>query len=148
MPVHVLRRAPASPAIAKSLVRRMASQMLEHMGLGDVELSVLLTNDEGIRMLNLEHRHKNRPTDVLSFHVVSPFVCSGAPLPRLLGDIVISLDTAARQARFRRRALAAELRLLLAHGLLHLLGYDHAEPEQKRQMVAQTKRLMLAAPLP
>jgi probable rRNA maturation factor len=126
----------------------MANQMLEQLGLVNVELSVLLTNDEGIRKLNWRHRHKNRPTDVLSFPVASPLAFSSAPRPRLLGDIAISLDTAARQARQRRRELATELRFLLAHGLLHLLGYDHGEPQQKREMVAQTRRLVLAAPLP
>jgi probable rRNA maturation factor len=126
----------------------MANQMLDQLGLGDAELSLLLTDDEGIRKLNWKHRRKNRPTDVLSFRAVHPSGCSHAPQPHLLGDIVISLDTAARQARARRRALAVELRLLLAHGLLHLVGFDHAEPRQKRHMVAQTQHLIRGTHLP
>jgi probable rRNA maturation factor len=66
----------------------------------------------------------------------------------ILGDVVISLDTAERQARARRRPLIEEVRFLLAHGVLHLVGYDHAEPVEKREMVAMTPQLVRAAPLP
>jgi len=61
---------------------------------------------------------------------------------------VISLDTAERQARARRRPLIEEVRFLLAHGVLHLVGYDHAEPHEKREMVAMTRKLVRSAPLP
>jgi probable rRNA maturation factor len=126
----------------------MANAMLERLDLGDAELSILLTNDETIRTLNREHRHKDRPTDVLSFHLENRGALKGANTPTLLGDIVISLDTAARQARGRKRPLLAELRWLLAHGILHLIGYDHATVKQKREMTAWTRRLVQSAPLP
>jgi probable rRNA maturation factor len=120
----------------------MAEQMLRALELGDAELSVLITDDERIRTLNREHRGKDRPTDVLSF----PMDPDAASAPgRLLGDVVISLDTALRQARGRRRDLVAELRFLLAHGLLHLLGYDHATASEKKRMVKATRRLVRAA---
>jgi rRNA maturation RNase YbeY len=62
--------------------------------------------------------------------------------------VVISLDTAERQASSRKRPLLEEVRFLLAHGVLHLIGYDHAEPVEKREMVAMTRKLVRLAPLP
>lgn len=120
--------------------------MLSALELDAAELSVLLTDDSTIHALNREHRHKDRPTDVLAF----PIDEHEAPRegPRILGDVVISLDTAARQASSRKRPLVEEVRFLLAHGLLHLVGYDHDTPEKKRVMTAQTRRLVRSAPLP
>jgi probable rRNA maturation factor len=120
--------------------------MLASLGLEDAELSVLLTDDRRIQELNREHRDKDKPTDVLSFPLDEDE--DSPDSPRLLGDVVISLDTAERQAHGRGRPLAEEVRFLLAHGILHLIGHDHAEPEEKRVMVAATRRLVRAAPLP
>lgn len=118
--------------------------MLSALELPEAELSVLLTDDAGIRELNREHRSKDKPTDVLAFPMDE-----SVPDPRgILGDVVISLDTAERQARSRGRPLIEEVRFLLAHGVLHLVGYDHAEPAEKREMVAMTRRLVRSAPLP
>ncbi len=122
MPTQIARRAPKSPSVAKSQICNIANAMLKRLDMLDAELSVLLTNDVNIRHLNREHRHKDRATDVLSFHFDSRYSPSGADSPRTLGDIVISLDTAARQALGRGRPLIVELRWLLAHGILHLLG--------------------------
>ena len=118
--------------------------MLSTLQLPEAELSVLLTDDRGIQELNREHRSKDKPTDVLAFPMDE-----SVPDPRgILGDVVISLDTADRQARARRRPLLEEVRFLLAHGVLHLVGYDHAEPAEKREMVAMTRRLVRSAALP
>jgi len=125
----------------------MARRMLEALQLPRAELSVLLTNDETIHELNAKHRHKDRPTDVLAFPQHEGWPDLEQPVV-LLGDVVISLDTAERQARARKRPLIAEVRWLLAHGLLHLVGYDHATSEEKRAMVAETRRLVRSAPLP
>jgi probable rRNA maturation factor len=146
MPTSVLRRAPGSPTLLPGAVRRMADVMLAELGLQHAELSVLLTNDREIHALNLQHRAKDRPTDVLSFALEEGehgAVSSGNGI-RLLGDVVISLDTAARQARGRKRELLPEVRFLLAHGLLHLLGHDHGNPKEKRAMDAMTRRLVAA----
>jgi probable rRNA maturation factor len=116
--------------------------MLDHLGLAEAELSVVLVDDRGIQALNREHRGKDQPTDVLAFPLGRP---PSADLPRLLGDIVISLPTAARQAKRRKRPLLPEARFLLAHGLLHLLGYDHATKLQKQRMDSATRRLVRAA---
>jgi probable rRNA maturation factor len=153
MPTSVLRRAPGSPALLPALVRRIGNAMLTELGLERAELSVLLTNDREIHALNLQHRAKDRPTDVLAFPLEesanAPGSAPSAPHndahgARLLGDVVISLDTAARQARGRKRELVPEVCFLLAHGLLHLLGYDHGNPKEKRAMTAMTRRLVRA----
>jgi probable rRNA maturation factor len=119
--------------------------MLQVLGLEQAELSILLTDDANIRDLNRTHRHKDGPTDVLAFPLDEQQPSRGI---RLLGDVVISLDTARRQARARERDLLAEVRFLLAHGLLHLVGYDHRTIRQKREMDAMTRRLVSASPLP
>ncbi|RMG96040.1 MAG: rRNA maturation RNase YbeY [Chloroflexi bacterium] len=103
-------------------------------------LTVLLTDDEAIRELNRSFRDEDKPTDVLSFP-------AGEPMPGMLeldeppylGDIVISVPYAARQAEKGGHSLLAELQLLTIHGVLHLLGYDHLEPTEKMEMwAAQT----------
>jgi len=142
MPTAVLRHAPRSSPLSPRLVKNMADRMLRALELEDAELSVLLTDDARIQALNREHRGKDRPTDVLSFPMDERATTGRG---RVLGDVVISLDTALRQARGRKRNLVAELRFLLAHGLLHLLGYDHGTAGEKRQMVKATRRLVRAA---
>ncbi len=119
--------------------------MLVELELQNAELSVLLTNDAEIHALNLQHRAKNKPTDVLSFPLDEGGGADGRVSgTRILGDVVISLDTAARQAHSRRRELLPEVRFLLAHGILHLIGYDHGNPTEKRAMDAMTQRLVRA----
>jgi probable rRNA maturation factor len=86
------------------------------------EVSVMLTSDEGIRLLNRRFRKKNKATDVLSFP---------AEMPGIAGDLAISVETALRQAVEMGHSLSAEIKILLLHGLLHLAGYDH-EADQGR----------------
>ncbi len=131
-------------SVPARLVAKLGNAMLATLSLPDAELSVLLTDDSEIHRLNREHRQKDKPTDVLAFAMDE-----SVPDPAgILGDVVISLDTAERQARSRRRPLLEEVRFLLAHGVLHLVGYDHAEPGEKREMVAMTRKLVRLAPLP
>jgi probable rRNA maturation factor len=117
--------------------------MLRALGLSASELSILICDDATIRELNLRHRGKDRPTDVLAFAMREGPRLGGRG--ELLGDVVISLPTARRQARARRRRLWDEVTLLLAHGLLHLLGYDHRDDTEERAMNAQAARLCAAA---
>ena len=142
VPTILLRRTRGGPKTLGRRLQAQADRMLDHLGLADAELSVVLVDDRGIQALNREHRGKDQPTDVLAFPLGRP---PTADLPRLLGDIVISLPTAARQARSRKRPLLPEARFLLAHGLLHLLGYDHATKLQKQRMDSATRRLVQAA---
>lgn len=121
-------------------LRTRALEFLSTLDLRDVELSVLVTDDPGIRVLNREWRRKDRPTDVLSFPAGEP--PPGSTGPRHLGDVIVSLDTARRQARARRHRLADELDLYLVHGLLHLLGHDHHRGPDARRMAALESRLL------
>jgi probable rRNA maturation factor len=106
--------------------------------LDDVEVSVLFCGDELIRTLNREYRGQDKATDVLSFaQEESP--PGGAAL---LGDVVVSTDTARRQAREGRRSLAREVEWLLAHGLLHLLGYDDETEAGAAEMEARGQAVM------
>lgn len=144
MPTLVTRKRNLKQSVASGVVRHLGNAMLRALKLEAAELSLLLTDDAGIRTLNREHRQKDKPTDVLAF----PMVEGRPERPGMLGDVVISLETAQRQADARRRSLPEEVRFLLAHGLLHLVGYDHATPTEKRQMVGMTRRLVRAAVLP
>jgi probable rRNA maturation factor len=113
--------------------------MLAALDLEAAELSVLLTDDPTIFRLNSHHRQKKQPTDVLAFPLLAP----GAEVPEgaALGDIVISLDTAQRHAARGGLELLEEIRALLAHGVLHLLGYDHKTDAEERRMNEVAVRL-------
>ena len=123
--------------------RRVATQLARMVraaarteGRADFEVALRLTTDPEIHALNRDYRHKNKPTDVLAFaQREGP---AGALHPQVLGDIVISVDTARRQAK---RGLAAELVHLASHGLCHLLGYDHRDDEEERVMNARAAAL-------
>lgn len=117
--------------------------MLEDLELDDRELSVVLTDDDEIHELNRDFRGKDRPTDVLAFSLGEGEASEFAG--PLLGDVVISVPTARRQAKQRKRELEAELRMLLAHGLLHLVGWDHQTDEEDRRMKARTRALCRVA---
>jgi probable rRNA maturation factor len=116
--------------------------MLGHLELDDVELSIALVDDGAMKELNHSYRGKNRPTDVLAFAMRE------GELPDddgMLGDVVISVDTARRQAARNGRSLLDEMTMLLAHGLLHLLGYDHDTKSKEKVMAAKTRELEVAA---
>lgn len=104
----------------------------------NAEVSVLYTDDKFISELNLRYRGVEGPTDVLSFALKEDEDQDGeAPpedMPDALGDIVVSLETAAKQAEAEHKTLEQEVALLLAHATLHLLGYDHDEPEKEAVM--------------
>src|SRR5688572_17899752 len=125
MPTFVQRRARGAPKLDATELRRIADRMLGALRLEHAELSILLVDDGRMQVLNREHRNKDKPTDVLSFPQPKPRRIEPG-MPRLLGDVVISLPTALRQARARKRELLPEVRFLLAHGILHLVGHDHA----------------------
>lgn len=142
MPTILLRKTRGGPKTLARSLQVQADRMLAYLGLAEAELSVVLVNDRDIQVLNRDHRGKDRPTDVLAFPLGR---APSKDQPRLLGDVVISLPTAARQAKSRQRPLLPEARFLLAHGLLHLIGYDHATKLQKQRMDSATRRLVRAA---
>ena len=123
-------------------IEALARAALEAAGLDTAVLSVVLCDDETIQPLNRDWRDKDAPTDVLSF---SQREGEGAFVDDpVLGDLVISVETAARQAIERGHSLDEELRILLVHGLLHLLGYDHEEPADEVEMSAREAEVLAA----
>lgn len=101
----------------------------------NVEVSVLFTEDKFIRKLNKEYRGIDDPTDVLSFSFQEEGVDHSIIEENImLGDIIISVETAQRQAYFLNHSVEKEITFLLIHGLLHLLGYDHREEDEAKAM--------------
>jgi len=113
-------------------LERSANAALEHQAQSlDSELSIILTNDARLHELNLNYLGVDAPTDVLSFPASEMDPETGA---RYIGDILISIPRAQAQAAAAGHPLEAEVQLLVVHGVLHLLGYDHADTEEKARM--------------
>lgn len=146
MPFVLTIQTRVKKMISKPEVARRIERMMEALQLRDEEVSVLLTDDDQIHELNRMYRHKDRPTDVLAFPLREGEFreLRGA----LLGDVVVSLPTAARQAERENKAFLDEVTMLLAHGLLHLCGWDHDTAAKDRRMRAETDKLCAAASPP
>jgi probable rRNA maturation factor len=127
------------PTVDRRLLRRRAGRVLAALGAEDRELSVSLTGDPEIAELNEAWRGRSGPTDVLSFSLDEGEHTEfrGA----LLGDVVVGLGVAARQAEGSEASLDDEVARLVIHGVLHLLGHDHREPGEARRMRAEERRL-------
>ena len=129
---------PYLPDVDVSDIARTAAATLLLEGQPEAEVSIVMTSDEAVAALNQQFRGVSEPTDVLSFSAREPtpgFV-SPAEAAAYLGDVVIALPFTRQQAADSGRELAAELRLMVVHGLLHLLGYDHADPSGEAVMWA------------
>ncbi|MBU1568226.1 MAG: pyridoxine 5'-phosphate synthase [Proteobacteria bacterium] len=122
----------------------LANRLLGECGVSDYTLSVLLVDDEEISQINNQYRNKNQPTNVLSFPFADGADASLATLPiKELGDIIISVDTALREAILYRQPFHDRMTWLLIHGLLHLLGYDHERsPGEEEKMLAREQELL------
>ena len=108
------------------------------------EVSLMFTDDETIHEMNREYRGIDRPTDVLSFALEEgeEEEIYGGPEENLLGDIIISVETAIRQAEEYGHSVEREMAFLALHGMLHLLGYDHMEEEERQEMRAQEEAIL------
>jgi probable rRNA maturation factor len=118
--IDILEKAPA-PDVNIEMLRQALERALQAAGEVDVELAVSLVDDRTIRRLSRRFLDRDSVTDVLSF----PQRDSDDPRSRHLGDVVISMDTARRQAALLRHSVDTEVRHLAEHGLLHLFGYEH-----------------------
>lgn len=125
----------------------MVSQSLTEAApeLGDnLAVSITLVDDESMRALNREHRGRDEVTDVLSFSQLEGgemgALPEGMPLP--VGDIVISLPRCAEQAQEYGHSFDRELGFLVCHGMMHLMGFDHATPEEEEAMMAATEEIL------
>ncbi|MCU0593899.1 MAG: rRNA maturation RNase YbeY [Desulfobacterota bacterium] len=116
-------------------------KLFEDLGFHEGELSVLFTDDQRIAKLNEQYLKRKGPTNVLAFPMLS-----GSPPPLtagMIGDVVISVDTALSESRGLGESLQRTVERLLIHGILHLLGYDHeGSPKQALRMRKEEKRLM------
>ena len=142
-----LRNSTRKHKIALHKIEKTAHILLAAIGESDASLSISFVGDAAIRRLNREYRGKDVATDVLSFPMYERNDLrrrGQAAGERLLGDIVISADTAVRQGAAYDATLAREIERLLIHGVLHLIGHDHEKPAQRRRMEAEERRLAAA----
>lgn len=132
--------------VSRARLMQVARRILEAAGEAESELSIEIVGDRRIRSLNRRYRAKDRPTDVLAF----PMRESANPHPTMLGDVVVSLPTAVRQAKEGGRSADEEVVALLVHGILHLCGYDHERGEREARRMARRERMLLQAirPIP
>lgn len=120
------------------------SVLLQERTDSEVELGLVITDQETVRGLNRTYRNKDEPTDVLSFYMLPELLATGGndnsvfvqPLDGILhlGEVLISYPQAVLQAEEHRHSVKREIAILIIHGVLHLLGYDHVEPEIERLM--------------
>jgi probable rRNA maturation factor len=119
-------------------------EALRLLGRPRASLSVVLADDRLLRELNRDYRETDKATDVLSFAFADSAALADPAARLFLGEIYISVETARRQARAARRPYAREVAHLTLHGLLHLLGHDHARAGERRRMRAEERRLLRA----
>lgn len=152
-----LERLPGLEALARETARDAFLAGCGSMGVGAaaVEISLTFANDQIVRELNAEHRELDRPTNVLSFPAVPPenvkqtieAFCSaagngGAAPELLLGDVILALETIMREAEEQRKRPADHVAHLVAHGVLHLLGFDHCREDEATRMERIEVRIM------
>ena len=147
MPVY-LTNATRKSGLDTQALEPLIHRLLAAVGEDDASLSVSFVRDPKIRELNRTYRDKDKPTDVLSFPLYEAGDAGDGETERLLGDIVISVDTALRQAAEYDATLDREVQRLLIHGILHLLGHDHEEPGERALMEGEERRLASAIGMP
>jgi rRNA maturation RNase YbeY len=138
MPVHI-QSFVRSVTFDHARLGRLARAILSDVGETSAELGILFVGDQRMRCFNRDYRGKDRTTDVLAFAMRE-----AAHSPTyLLGDVVIAVPTAARQAKRGQRSLDEELTVLLVHGVLHLCGYDHERSEKDARRMRRRERMIM-----
>ena len=139
---------PFAGLVSKVWLRQAVKLTLIHTGISSpVELGLVIAGDDTVHELNRNYRNVDRTTDVIAFALSErgtksePFVTPPDDVMHL-GEVIISCPQAKRQAEEQRHPLERELALLVAHGVLHLLGYDHELPEQEHRMRAMESRVL------
>jgi len=130
---------PVFDKIPAEFLQSMAERTMKIMGLDDSEVTLVITDDETIRELNLEYLKHDSPTDVITFLMNERDPESGT---YYLGDIVISAEIAKKQADDLKHSLKKELALLIIHGILHLAGFDDTEKTKKKEMAAMQDKIL------
>lgn len=132
-------------------LHQMVAAALRHEGADAAELTLVIADDALLHQLNRDYRGIDAPTDVLSFashddgQDADVFVTAPEAL-NYLGDVIISFPTAQRQAAAAGHSVSDELSLLAVHGVLHLLGYDHASPDEEADMWARQAQILASLP--
>jgi rRNA maturation RNase YbeY len=130
--------------IDQARLERSARAILANVGEPSAELGILFVGDQRMRSLNRQYRGKDRTTDVLAFAMREAHTPHAVRVtPDMLGDVVIAVPTAVRQAKQGQRSLDEELRVLLIHGILHLCGYDHERSEKEARRMHRRERMIL-----
>jgi probable rRNA maturation factor len=135
-------------ATLEDLVRRTVDAVVADLSLRSpqpTELGVTFTDDAAIRGLNAQWRDKDKPTNVLSFPA---FPNQAKTIPPMLGDIVLARETIEREAALDGKPFDHHLTHLVAHGLLHLLGFDHETEEEAEEMEAAERRILASLAIP
>ena len=134
--------------VEENWAKKIAQQVLKAEGIASpYEVSLVFTDSETVQKLNRDYRGVDEPTDVLAFYMLpqkeadSSFALPPDGVTRL-GEVIISYPQAAEQAREQGHSVDKELTLLIIHGILHLLGYDHEQPEEEVKMRAREKELL------
>lgn len=140
--IHITSHREPEPLDAVAFTRLAAFVLAAEDVPELAELSIALVDDDEMASLNEEYRGKSGPTDVLSFGCDDPCVAPGDE-PITLGDVVIAPEVARRQAEEYEHTVEQELNLLLVHGILHLLGYDHESDEDASVMQARERALLV-----
>ena len=127
----------------QKLYKQIANKIInEECKEGIYEVSVTIVDDETIWKYNKQYRKIDRPTDVLSFALNEADYLDIEGIPNNLGDILISYETAKRQARSYGHSIKREMAFLFTHGMLHLLGYDHMKEEDEKVMFARQEQIL------
>ncbi len=138
---------PFQAQVQANWLKHAAEETLSAEGLNPpVELSLVITDDKTVHKLNRTYRGVDRTTDVLAFALQENKPDSEFPLPPdgvlHLGEVIISFPQAMRQAKEHHHSLEEELKLLVVHGVLHLLGYDDEQPEKEKEMRAKEAQIL------
>jgi probable rRNA maturation factor len=140
--IHIENRQKSQKIMAETL-EKVAQRILNDSGCPDAELSLVIVDDVEIQQINRDYLQRDKPTNVISFAMQEG---EDAGLhPGLLGDVIISADTAARDAREAELPFESELYFLLLHGILHLLGYDHERGTEEEAQLMEAREAELFA---
>lgn len=152
MEINVLVDPDFAQYVEVSWLQSIAQQVLSAEGASaNTEMGLVIASQQRIQELNQKYLGRDEPTDVLAFYMIPPAEESGSDLPPFvappdgmlhLGEVIISYPQAVIQAEEQHHSVRKELAILTIHGVLHLLGYDHAEPGQQRQMSAREAEIL------
>ena len=152
MEINVLIDSDFEVFLEASWLRSTAEKVLQAQDAGpETELGLVITGQERVHELNRNYLGRDEPTDVLSFHMTPPDQETVADAPAFvtppdgmlhLGEVIISYPQAAIQAEEHRHSVRKEIVILIIHGVLHLLGYDHEKPEEEQQMSAREAEIL------